>query len=115
MAPVKSEEWDGYGRRVEAHLARIEAEIGVLRDTLRDAGIEVRRQRTRIRPENENAVRAKELLDDVNPRTLTPSQVAAELDITSEYAYDLLMALVATSQAQKVGRGKYQSVAPLEE
>ena len=69
----------------------------------------VARQRTRIRADNEKATRTQELLDDVWPRELTPTQVARELDCSPEYAYDLLNALVARSTARKVGRGKYQS------
>ena len=107
---MKSEEWDAYGRRVEAHLARIDAEVGALRDTLRGAGIEVRRQRTRIQPRNEKADRARVFLGALLPQAATPTQVAHELDCSPEYAYDLLVALVAQGRAERVGRGKYRSL-----
>jgi hypothetical protein len=109
---MKSEEWDAYGRRVEAHLAQVEAEIGALRDSLRDAGIMVHRQRTRIQPENEKANRARVFLEAVYPQALSPSQVAGEIDCSPEYAYDILMALVAKRTAERIGRGKYRSVGP---
>ena len=107
---MKSEEWDAYGRRAEAHLARIEAEVGALRDTLRGAGIEVRRQRTRIQPDNEKALRAHSFLFELSPQALTPTRVAHELDCSPEYAYDLLMALVAQGKVERVGRGKYKAL-----
>lgn len=104
-----NEEWEAYGRRVEAHLARVEAEIGALRDTLRGAGVEVRRQRTRIQPDNEKAGRARGFLQGISPQAATPTQVAHELDVSPEYAYDILMALVAQGKAERIGRGKYQA------
>jgi predicted Rossmann fold nucleotide-binding protein DprA/Smf involved in DNA uptake len=108
MSAMLDEQWQAYGRQVEAHLAQIEAQIGQLRDTLRAAGIDVRRQRTRVQPENERAREALTLLREQPTESWRPSEVARHLGVTPEYAYDLLAALVARGEATKTGRGRYR-------
>lgn len=108
----KSEEWEAFGRRVEAHLALVEAELAALRETLRGAGIQVRRQRIRITGSNGRANAALGILraHDGDGGGVSPSTVAGLLGVSSAYAFDLLAALVANNQAVKVGRGRYKAI-----
>lgn len=104
------EEWEGFGRRVEAHLAAIDKEMGALRDTLRAAGINVRRQRIRITKDNTNAKETLRLLTEAATMgaVMTPVGVSRRLGVSAEYAYDLLASLVAAGQAERVARGEYR-------
>lgn len=105
------EEWAGFGRRVEAHLAVIDNEMAALRDTLRGAGINVKRQRIRITRDNAQAAAALALLRHGYPRAATPSQIGQALGLSAEYAYDLLASLVASGNAERISRGHYRSTA----
>lgn len=109
---MKDEEWLGFGRRVEAHLAQLEKEMAALRDTLRDAGIQVRRQRIRITRGNARAHDALTLLRASHPDPLRAADVAQLLGKSPEYAFDLLASLVADGTAERVGRGWYRAVVP---
>ena len=109
-----AEEWAGFGRRVEAHLAVIEAELAALRQALRGAGVEVRRptQRVRITPRNQKAMQALAFLKAVSqdasrPSSVTPATVATHVGVSPEYAYDLLASLVAAGHVGRVRRGHY--------
>lgn len=109
-AQMSYEEWVGFGRRVEAHLAVIEGEMAALRKTLRAAGVEVRVQRIRITGSNG---RANEVLGILRNHggEMSPSTIAGLLRVSPEYAFDLLAALVANNQAEKVSRGRYKALA----
>ena len=114
MADMQSEEWLAFGRRVEAHLAVIEQEMTALRKTLRAAGVDVRVQRIRITGTNGRANEVLQLLRGANENGMphvSPSWIARALGVTPEYAFDLLAALVANHQAEKVGRGQYKALA----
>jgi hypothetical protein len=93
---------------VEAHLALIEREMAALRQTLRGAGIDVRVQRIRITGSNGRANEALTLLRATEG--MSPSQVARALGVSAEYAFDLLAALVADHQVERVGRGRYRAL-----
>lgn len=109
---MKSEEWPGFGRRVEAHLAAMENELADLRETLRAAGIKVRRQRIRITRGNARALEALTLLRRCHPDAATPTQIGRALGLSPEYAYDLLASLVADGSADRPQRGYYRAVVP---
>jgi hypothetical protein len=104
------EEWAGFGRRVEAHLVVIDQELAALRETLRAAGISVRRQRIRITRVNGKAEEALAFLRHRTPKPARPSEVAQVLSVSPEYAYDLLAALVAAGSAERVARGQYRAM-----
>ena len=109
---MKDEEWLGFGRRVEAHIAATEKELAALRDTLRAAGIQVRRQRIRITKANGRCAAALSLARAVHPATVTPAVLAAHLGISREYAFDLLASLVADGTLARPARGRYAAVVP---
>lgn len=114
MGRMQSEEWLAFGRRVEAHLAVIEGEVAALRKTLRAAGVEVRVQRIRITGTNGRANEVLRLLRGARQNgsdPVSPSWIARALGVSPEYAFDLLAALVANHQAEKVGRGQYKALA----
>lgn len=104
------EEWAGFGRRIEAHLAAIDQEMAALRETLRAAGIPVRRQRIRVTKDNANAGAVLDMLKAASPMgaVLTPTGVSRRLGVSPEYAYDLLASLVAAGKAERVARGEYR-------
>jgi hypothetical protein len=111
---VESEEWQAFGRRVEAHLALIEQEMAALRKTLRGAGIDVRVQRIRITGTNGRANEVLALLRgarDNGVAHVSPAWIARALGVTPVYAFDLLAALVANHQAERIGRGQYKALA----
>ena len=107
-----TEEWEGAGRRVEAHLALIEREVDGLRELLSQMGFPIRRQRIRITATNGKAAQALAFLQHMYPYVATPKAVAAQLSVTSTYAYDLLSSLVAEGLAEKVRRGAYKATGP---
>lgn len=109
---MDNEEWLGFGRRVEAHLAQLEKEMAALRDTLRDAGVQVRRQRIRITRDNARAHDALVLLRASHPDQMRARDVAALLGKSPEYAFDLLASLVADGTAERPRRGFYRAVLP---
>lgn len=109
---MKDEEWLGFGRRVEAHIAATEKELAALRDTLRDAGIQVRRQRIRITKANGRCAAALTLARALHPYVVTAPAVAAHLGISREYAFDLLASLVADGTLERPRRGQYRAVVP---
>ena len=107
------EQWQVFGREVEAHLTRIDDELGALRDTLRRAGINVRRQRVRVTRANGKARDALTVLrqEAQSGASLSPAALGLRVGVSAEYAYDLLMALVASGAAERVARGRYRATA----
>jgi hypothetical protein len=107
------EQWQTFGREVEAHLTRIDDELGALRETLRRAGINVRRQRVRVTPLNNKARDALTVLRQEAQQgpaaSLSPAGVGRRIGVSAEYAYDLLMALVASGAAERIARGRYRA------
>lgn len=104
-----SEEWEAAARRIEAHLGLIEREVDGLREVLAGIGLPMRRQRIRITTINGKAAQAHAYLQHMAPHAVTPKGLAAQLSITSTYAYDLLSALVAEGSAEKLSRGQYRA------
>lgn len=105
------EQWPALALEMDAHLTAIETALDDVRAVLRRAGIPVRRQRTRVTGENRNARATLELLKAEARRgaAMTPTGVARRLDISPEYAYDLLASLVASGFAERVARGQYRA------
>ena len=109
---MKDEEWLGFGRRIEAHIAATEKELAALRDTLRAAGIQVRRQRIRITRSNERCAEALSLCREAYPAPVTPALASRVLGVSPEYAFDLLASLVADGTLERPRRGQYVAVVP---
>lgn len=103
-----SEEWLAFGRRVDAHLTLIDQELAALRLTMRAAGIRVRIQRIRITRQNGRARDALRLMREIPSKHWRSAEVGERLGISTEYAYDLLAALVADGAVERVSRGYYQ-------
>ena len=109
---MKDEEWLGFGRRVEAHIAATEKELAALRDTLRAAGIQVRRQRIRITKANGRCAEALTIARAAAPAPVSPAFIASMLGCSREYAFDLLASLVADGTLERPRRGQYRAVVP---
>lgn len=105
------EQWQAVALEVDSHLQRIETELDELRGILRRVGIPVRRQRIRITGQNGAARATLDLLKEEAKRgaAMTPTGVARRLDISPEYAFDLLASLVSTGFVERVARGQYRA------
>lgn len=95
---------------LEQHLSEVERAIADTREVLRSIGIGVKGQRVRIHANNRLLPKVLALAMAMAPHAITPAATAAHLDITREYAFDLLAALVAKHKMEKVKRGAYRAI-----
>jgi len=99
--------WQAFAHRIDAHLTAIDQELAALRQTLKAAGIRVHVQRIRVTRRNKRTTQALQYLRQ-SATPATPADVAKAAGISPEYAFDVLSALVAEGEVERVGRGQYQ-------
>lgn len=101
-----------YVTELWAELRSLEAKAGQIREALRAAGETVPQQRIRIRYDtNAKLTRALYWLRTYGEAGATRYDIAGDLDVSADYAYDLLAALLAQGYAERIKVGLYRAKA----